>query len=318
MGCCLRYQNGVLQQLECGAWTDVPGQPSGGIFHSPQPGDGTQQPTPGGGCAQYNGTLLASGRWLVPAVVSTGDTIEIGSAVGATNDGGSILWACPDGDQFFAGVCGASMGTSGSDPLPAVQHMRLIANIGGSFFDAMAGPITVPGGVSNSPVYIQVNDNDLTDNAGQVQFVVTVCNNQAGPWSSTFDFTTNPYTSLFSSIFGTWTPGTGYVGLPGTGQNSTIVLELPCASTNSVSAVLTYDCDGTAGPGNQVYVADSGGFITTHTVPSVGTGIVLAGGNGHTAVTNFEIAIGDGTAGTTTVFSRLVLSGNGPKPAGWP
>src|SRR5690348_11766265 len=31
MGCCLRFQDGKLQQLECGVWVDVPGQGDGPV-----------------------------------------------------------------------------------------------------------------------------------------------------------------------------------------------------------------------------------------------------------------------------------------------
>jgi hypothetical protein len=306
-----------------------------------QPGAGSPQPPAGGGCQQYSGQLLANGRYLVPTVVSTGDTVELGSAVGATNDGSEAIWHCPDGSQFFAGLCAASGGLDGSDPLPTVEHMRLIVNIDGAYYDAMAGPITVPGGVSNAQVYVQVNDSDLTDNTGQIQFVVTACNNQSVRWTHTLDFTLSPHGMAAgvagAANIGTWTPGVGLTNSDGSSGSAWYRGLIMAVNTitpfHILSLSITYDLTkGTysLGPSNGLGVdalAGAGGvneISILHGSLSNGTNITQTGATPQTGTTGFQIAfITDDDASSPSGFSgscvvkSLTITGDGPEPA-WP
>lgn len=210
----LRFQNGKLQGFCCGEWVDITGQgtlpPNGGD----QPGGGTEQPGPGE-CVTYHGKMNASNQWYLPTVLNDGDTVELTNAVGAGNDGTLSPWHCPDGSTFFAGACiGGTGGPSGGDPDSSADHMELIMNIDGTWYEPIDGVITVSGGVVNGSAYIQVNDSDITDNAGSYTFDVEVCNNAAVGWERVIDFAlTN---GLFvSSSFpgytgGVWVPGTGW------------------------------------------------------------------------------------------------------------
>jgi len=180
-----------------------------------QPGNGAPQPAAGGGCQTYHGMVSASGKYYVPTIVNSGDTVEILNMSGAGTDGIGVRWFCPDGPQFFAGTCVGAPSFDGADPLPGDPHMSLIVNIDGTFHVAQGSPFTVPGGVVNGQLFIQVNDGNLLDNSGNYTFDVIVCNNQPAAWTHTFDFTTNPgpFNPLSDSLVtnaAVWVPGDGW------------------------------------------------------------------------------------------------------------
>lgn len=186
---------------------------------SDQPGSGSDQPPPGGGEACYFGQFFASGLWLMPSVVSSGDTLDLQNVTGAGSDGAfASIWHCPNGQTFFAGQCVGAGGPVGGDPL-AVDHMRLIYKINGVYYDAMAGPFTVPGGVLSEPVEVQVNDATLGDNSGSYQFKLCVTNNGTATFTHTFDFLLNPqgFVNVVNAgwtptNWGNWVAGQGWVG----------------------------------------------------------------------------------------------------------
>lgn len=198
-----------------------------------QPGAGSPQPAPGGGCQTYKATLPGAGIWLLPTSVSTGDTIDVSNAVGATTTGSSGIWYCPDGEQFFAGACVGFAGTIGTDPLPAVNHMKLVAKVGSTFYDVFGPTFTVPSGHDHDPVFFQVNDDDLTDNNGSMTFDVIVCNNEAAPWSHSINLRLAP---------GGFTASNGGQWIGGTGWQSTDVQQVP---TDGQQMVCEWDFGGT-------------------------------------------------------------------------
>lgn len=212
----LRFHDGKLQALCCGVWTDIEGQPDQGVTGGSQPGPGTPQPQPGGGCLTYQGETGAAAPWYVPTVVNTGDVITLEGAKGAWNDGAVATWNCFDGSIFFAGKNTGIKTFSGSDPLPSAPHMTMLAVINGVYYDIAAGPVTVPSGIVSQPVTIQPNNAVLAGGAGTLQFALQVCNNQEVEWTHTFDLSTNaaPFVPFVDSFLGTdygaWTPGTGF------------------------------------------------------------------------------------------------------------
>lgn len=159
----------------------------------PQPGAGAEQPRPGGGCASYQGILNANQTWLLPALVNSGDTLELTRSTGAANDGGTPAWYCPNGYQFIAGICLPPTLTNGGDPLPAQPHMCIIAKIGANYYNISSGVFTVPGGITGEAVLLQVNDGGLSNNSGSYDFTIKVCNNQVATWESLSDFSLSPY-----------------------------------------------------------------------------------------------------------------------------
>lgn len=178
-----------------------------------QTGAGAPQPTPGGGTQNYCQELSANAKLLLPTVVNSGDTIHVVSQTGAGNDGDIITWYCPDGSYFFAGACiPGTFDTDSDDPMPSENHMSLIALIDGTYYSLEHGYITVPGGVTNAPVTIQVNDDNLVNNSGSYQVCVNVTNNAAASWSHTFDFalSTGGWVKAVDRVNPLWVAGTGW------------------------------------------------------------------------------------------------------------
>lgn len=312
----LRFQDGKLQALCCGEWKDIDGQAPQGVGGPSQPGD-SQQPTSGGGCQTYKGNMGGGAPWYVPTVVSSGDTLDLTLGDGLFYSDQDHSWYTPDGFFFFATKTGTQNINPGSF-VPTQGVGRIVAKIGTAFYDIQGGPFTVPSGFDQATVQLFMNDTALTGNGGDVSFSIQVCNNAPADWTSTFNFRLQDYPSLFSFTFGTWTPGVGWVGQPGTGQNSTVVLELIVPSSTIVGAQLTYSSDGGDPVSSQAYVNDGTGFICRDNPIVNASNHTIAGITNTPSVTNIEIAIGDGTTGTFVQINQLVISGQGTKPAGWP
>lgn len=214
----LRFQNGKLQALCCGTWTDITGQPSQG-WGIGAIGSGIAEPA-AGGCQSYSAALSAQGLWLLPFPVSTGDTIQVSNMKGASYNPVNSSWYCPDGQQFIAGACTPFPITNASNPMPAVASGRLIAKIGATFYDVQAGaPFTVPGGITGQNVVFQLNYQTIASSSGNLTFDVIACNNTAVNWTHVYDFRTSPYSSIFSintggdapiSTAGVYVAGVGY------------------------------------------------------------------------------------------------------------
>jgi hypothetical protein len=143
-----------------------------------QQGGGAPQP-PFGGCQTYHASMSSKDKYLVPTLVSSGDTLELTNFGGGWNDGTLLDWFCPDGTNFTLGICVPGTFTlDAGDPLPTDPHMSLIMEIDGVFYPS-GGILTVPAGVLNAQVTIQANDSSLNDNNGSISFDVAVCNNTA-------------------------------------------------------------------------------------------------------------------------------------------
>lgn len=155
--------------------------PGGQLPPSPSPDPG--------GCTSYDIQLDGAQLWLCPVTVSDGDSVQIENSRGGWTDQNIIGsgWSCPEGTLYALGMCGAANGTSGTDPIPTISHMRLIAGYGAtpSYVDAFDTTITIPGGTGDTDFWLQANDGVLSDNAGSISAKVTVC--KAG-WTSDFDF----------------------------------------------------------------------------------------------------------------------------------
>ena len=197
MGCCIRVNEGHIQTLNCGVWEDIPG----GDLNDLLPGGVTQAPPGGtlepGQSVDYCPALAGSNSYLLPVSVNEGDTITISAASGGWSDGDIIgpfgaAWSCPNGSVYALGGCGAANGTVGTDPLPTVDHMRLIVKIGADYYDAYNTTITVPAGVSGAPVVFQANDDALSNNLGSISFCANVTAGAALPANATYGAGTGP------------------------------------------------------------------------------------------------------------------------------
>lgn len=310
---------GHLQAFCCGAWTDISGQPAQGIGGPGQPGSGSPQPAPNGGCVTYHAIMNAGDQWLAPAPVSAGDTVQVSNMQGAWSDGAG-LWYCLNGQVFFAGAC-TIPARDALDPIPGAGHMALLSKIAGTFTDVSGGGVfTVPGGVSNALLIFQPNDHNPAAAFGQVTFDVTVCNNQAGTFTHTWDFTAAPgawvHNGADNSI---WAAGSGWsAGTHGT--TTGVQLNLPHASRTINTITITFTVTSpTATATWDVDVILPGSVTLASGVPVAG---VNTRGNGGAPVptTSTEVLItafsnhGTAGAGGNVVMTKCVITGVGVDP----
>jgi hypothetical protein len=290
-----------------------------------QPGDGAPQPARGGGQDCYFGQMSAINRYLVPVPVNTGDVLDLQDAIGAGNDGTLSPWFCPTGETYFAGACIVGTGgPSGTDPLPSANHMRLIWKIGGSYYDAMGGPFTVPGGVVNIQPELQVNDSDITDNSGSYHFKVCVTNNALGAWSHTFDFTVDnggfaaivPVDTIPRAVY---VPGVGwqsnYVAPGDTNELRIITPTLPSSTYQFASG--QYTATHALNAGYFGTGTDTSADIQIHLSPlSSGTAVNTTGSAPNFTGTRvrFDLTEVTGLGVLAFTLSKMTITGVGVNP----
>lgn len=172
-----------------------------------QSGQGSAEPEV---CKEFRTQLNGNAGWLLPVVVSTGDTIEVTNAVGGWCDGtlGALeTWWCPNGEAYSLGICVEGSGhTEAGDPLPSVNRGRLVVSIDGTWYDALDGVITVPAGVNNADVIFQMNDEELVGNSGSINVTVEVCGGTATITIAPF---TDPYACATSGTVSNSAPVEG-------------------------------------------------------------------------------------------------------------
>lgn len=336
MGCCIRFENGVLQTLVCGVWTDVPGQSPAGS--GGQPGNGAPQPQPGGGQATYMACFDADNTWVLPTLVNSGDVINVTSTSGAWNDPDHDfnMWRCPNGEQFILGAC--LSGTAvfvGTDPLPTSNHMSLSAIINGTFYAILGGPFTVPPGITNAQVFFVANDSNRSNDQGNVCFTVQVQNNIASSWCVSDDFTLSqwawaPVVANAGCLLGTWNNGTGWteddctVGTTPV-RNAAIRNTEPITFLSQIEATFDitpgfYQSGGSA-PAVVVLVNGVTVFSQTNAATTPGHNVLTIPINVG-SVTSVEFALqsdegGPGPFTGSATIEKLVLTGTGAqKPSG--
>jgi len=328
--CCLRWDNGVLQMLACGVWTDVPGLP-GGINPPSQPGGGTIPPTPGE-CAAYTAKIDAGRSWLLPALVNTGDVLHLSSLSGASTGDNPLRWNCPDGKLFLAGACQAVYATHSTDPMPLLPTGQLIWNLNGTYYDALTD-LTIPGSVTDQQITLELNyDLSLGHLSGQVSAEVQFCNNGSGIWSHTFNFETGTqgwttYDTGFGNFFGDWTPGLGFVGTDGVNSGANahgVAIRIPFPARDLTQfSVDSFDyTKGTVD--NPALVAwaletSSAAWSYTHfSATTDGTGLtvgIVASATGQTSANvQFLSSLTSGTPNGTVHIREITLYGIGADP----
>jgi len=175
-----------------------------------------QQPGPGGEipysqCHIYEVELAANQKWICPVPVGGGYTIIVENAAGGWWDGSinDFIWSCPNGADYSLGGCvGSPEPADPGDPLQSAPHMRLVGNIGTSWFDAYNTTYEVPQGTPLSDLFLQANDSTLSDNQGSIRLKITVCN--AGTWCYEFDFTASDGGWLVRLPPAVWQSGQGW------------------------------------------------------------------------------------------------------------
>lgn len=295
-------------------WADIS---KCGNFGS-QPGGGSSQPSAGGGIVSNCVTLQTSGQLLLQAPVTTGDTIEITSADGAGNDGTLPIWWCPDGSEYFAGLCTPLSSMVSTDPLPATQHMTLIVIIGGVPYPLYPGGVfTVPGGISLAQAVIQVNNAPLSDGSGSYNICYKQTNNQAASWCHTFDFRISKYGTIDAGSAGgaaTWIPGIGWQH-PGGGGNNNFISLTPGGSFTVTRIAAVFNTNGGVACGS----CECEIFAPYPTVYPGADIIPISAGDNHLDASNtltissISLDANDGTA-TLLTWSSLTVYGKGFDP----
>jgi hypothetical protein len=311
---------GLFEGLCCGVWSPISGQPISGFGTGGQPGGGTPQPAPGGGCQTYHMRLNGREQAVLPAPVNTGDTVIVSNMRGAWYDGSGV-WNCPTGGLFFAGLCGPTS-VVGTDPIPGGPHMALITKVGGVYHNISDGVLyTIPAAVSNLLLIFQANDSPISDDGGDISFDVTICNNQSAPWSHLLDFRLAPH-GVAGSAYSFWSAGIGWKATVSGGFYSPRVqINLPTDTTiNSIEYIGSTPATGDV---NQVIAqtfnitpalilnyadTNAAGVAFTH------RDTVLPGLS--TLVRRIVGASWDNATGTPTI-EQMIISGTGPQPV-WP
>lgn len=141
----------------------VGGVAQGGPEPPPAPGEAKEK------CILING----NSRYLLPWTVDGGDIITTSGASGGWADG-TGFWSCPNGSSYVLGTCGSPNGTSGADPLPSVDHMRVIGHLitDDVYFDAFNTAFHVPTSSATQDVEFLCNDVSLTDNQGSINICI--------------------------------------------------------------------------------------------------------------------------------------------------
>lgn len=316
----LRFQNGKLQGLCCGEWVDISGQGGITIGGPDQPGAPQPQPAPGE-CQTYHGLLSANSEALVPVTVSDGDTLEFTNLSGAGWDGVTAgLWTCPDGGLFFAGACVGGAITSGSDPDPSLNHMGVIVRIDGAYYPAYGGLFTVPGGVSNAQVYVQVNDDNLSDNAGSYSFDVEVCNAAPTTFEHEFNFLTSDGGWVANNpgpLNNVWALGVGWQDAFDSGsgfKGVQIRIDHTSAVLTSVELHYTMSAKDASAIADCAVLLPS--TVVMYSFPGQNGNIVVSGGTNTTSTRLLNSAWSSTGAGNigSSVVTKIVVRGIGADP----
>ncbi len=311
-------------EFECcpGEWVRLAN--SDQLNKPPQPGGGTPQPQPGGGMQKYCNTLFAGGILYLPTTVSTGDVITLASSDGSGWDGtetdstGNPIFRCLDGSIFFSGECGGGSHVDGGDPVPSANHMTLVAKINGSYYYISGLGFTVPAGISNASVVLQVNDSNISDNQGSYSLCVNVTNNQATTWCRKYDFRIANY-GMTTEDVGFWSPGVGWVGAFQNSVSQTVTtpgFNFPSTTLTSIELLYTKNTGSGANDETAIYGSFPSGAALANVSGVHGTGLTFTW-TGSQVATGFAVSVNAGTTpGAQIEVIQVILSGIGAIPPG--
>jgi hypothetical protein len=319
MGCCIRFQDGKFQTLDCGVWTDIPGQPDAGFGPvNGQPGQGAPQPIPGE-CREFSGTLRADGSYLIPVPLNEGDTVEISNVDGATNDN-TITWWLQDGQIYFAGEAQGPVVFVPGDPVSGFPHASIIGSFdgGSTFFGVGTGLFTVPSGIVNQQMSLWVNFPMDLPRFGEYTFLVSVCNNATPTFVHTFPLEVATGGWVPDNDGGgdraIWQPGVGYGNNPSY-KPGRITIDHPNPGGSAAISRIQITLSGPlTGPAPQIAVG-MGAFSDADTSGGAGADFTVPG----TTINAIHIDVADDSANPSTpavdvVITAVVITGTGPDP----
>lgn len=315
----LRFHDGKLQGLCCGDWTDIPGFQQAVADSAVQPGAGGTVPL--GDCKEYDVVLSANNQWRLPVPVQGGTTITVTLASGGWTDG-SVAWFCPQGTGYALGFCGDDVPGDPGDPLPSVNHMRLLGQLssGPTYVDMYNTTYTVPSGQPSQDFLFQANDATLGDNHGSVSFHVKVCAPTTATWCAKFNAANGWGTIVGSSGGGA---GCAPVLVSGvwhscTGTDSNQKLRIAFTGETGEGTVITHIADTgttTDSDPNGRAIQITIGASTSYSQQPGGSGTFHDFLDGSfTGTFDIQWAANANGGGAATTMAEVVISGTGPAP----
>lgn len=280
---------------------------------------GAPQPEAGGGCVTYDLTNFGNAPALIPTPVSTGDTIELISADGATSIDG-LAWLCADdGKVFFGGLCVGTPATSGGDRLPAEVQGKCIILLDGSFYAFAGTSFVVPAGITNKQPSIWLNWPAGDPIYGSVNAKVKICNHGTVSWESVFDFTVSNYglNDAGSSTHPVYTPGLGWT-LDTSGSEIAFVPTFTAVLLTHVDLDVVGSSGFTSPSSNFVRLGPAYGADIVPFCPGPGAHNVSWNSSGGTSHNDINPTVGGGGGSGTVLISKMTVRGLGTKPAGFP
>ena len=155
---------------------------------------------------------------------------------------------------------------------------------------------------------------------GKISFGVEVCNNQAAPWTSTLDFTSQAYSGFVTIVDGTYVAASGFHSINlGAGNLGYIELHIAFAAATLTQISLYYNSTANgSGANNEVEcLASVGGRFGALQAVFIGNNIFVAVDN-RGGITSFNPSLDSGNTAATMILSKIVIQGTGPKPSPLP
>lgn len=298
------------------------GHADGTIAPVSQPeGQGSGSP---GVCYDYDFEVNANSAWMSPIAVETNDVITITNVHGGWTDGlvrpPLSVWRCPDGNLYVLATCGTFTGyLEPADPAPTIDHMRLIMNVAGVWYDAYNTILTIPAATALSNVILQANDDPLADNDGAVWGHIQICK---GNWESILILTAHDYAAFLTILSGSYVPGQGMVGaFQNVNSQSDVTIQIDVDTCNVYEMELMYS-KGTSGGANNTGVIAwklGAGALAVYgaTFPGTGSHVVYAHAENVT-LDRVYIDMNSGTGIGPAALEQLIIRGTGTKPSQLP
>jgi hypothetical protein len=275
-------------------------------------------------CIDLNINMDASEHYAFPYRLNSGDTITVSDEVGNWTDGKLGIFSayyCIDGRDFVLGACLGARIPLASDPDQSANHMELLLNVNGTYYEPLRGTVTIPEGVFNAPAVFMPNYDYTPDGQGHAQFKVHYCPTEA-TWCYEFDFTLSEQgwivkTCGSSLIIGEYVENEGFRGTYHAGYyTGEFMKSMPENLIWDEIELDVFNSDTTDGGALFTDELPEGGGCTTvqQIVVHPGESTVHFTRSSIGDYTNFYVAVFTGDAGGTVTLRRIRFRGNGATP----